>query len=481
MAMDTGSDTGRLYEERFNRFVTALRNGKPDKVPIRPFAAEFTATYAGRTCQEITHDYDLAFEAMRKCASDFDWDAVPASMVYVWTGLAQAIGLRYYAIPGIEISADTAFQFLEPPEGESFMRADEYDRLIEDPTGFLLNVWLPRVARDVNAPGDPVTTRHNLSFLKGGMAMMAYFTAFGPAIEQLKAECGTVSAIAGIFKAPLDILGDKLRGYMGLTMDLLEQPDKVLAACEALMPHLLQVGLNTADPDKSVPIGFWMHRAGVPFVKQEHFDTITWPTLKPIIEAFWAHGHQTMFYAEGNWDAHLEAFAELPEQSILYHVDRGDILEAHRVLGKKFCISGGIPNALLSYGTEEEVIARCKEVIDAVAGDGGYILDASAIIQNDARVENVRAMTEFTREYGVYSSTGSYTVPENPGLTPPLSVEEAMARIPTPAVAAGACLPWQAVRNDLAPVQGDERIVERIWDNVDALANMYVWQCLLSF
>ena len=39
-----------------------------------------------------------------------------------------------------------------------------------------------------------------------------------------------------------------------------------------------------------------------------------------------------------------------------------------------------------------------------MAGDGGYIMDASAIVQNDARVENIRAMTDFTREYGIYSS-----------------------------------------------------------------------------
>jgi hypothetical protein len=29
-------------------------------------------------------------------------------------------------------------------------------------------------------------------------------------------------------------------------------------------------------------------------------------------------------------------------------------------------------------------------------------MDASAIMQNDTSIENIRAMTEFTREYGVY-------------------------------------------------------------------------------
>ena len=40
----------------------------------------------------------------------------------------------------------------------------------------------------------------------------------------------TASAIAGIFKAPFDILADKLRGYIGLTMDMQTQPEKVLKA-----------------------------------------------------------------------------------------------------------------------------------------------------------------------------------------------------------------------------------------------------------
>jgi hypothetical protein len=33
----------------------------------------------------------------------------------------------------------------------------------------------------------------------------------------------------------------------------------------------------------------------------------------------------------------------------------------------------------------DEVRAFLKQVIDGVAQDGGYILDASAIVQNDAR------------------------------------------------------------------------------------------------
>src|SRR6476620_12259307 len=110
------TDTELLYSERLNCYVTAMRNGMPDRIPIRPFAAEVTAKYAGYTCQEVTHDYNKAFDAVIKCCRDFDWDAVVPNMVYVWTGLTQALGLRYYGIPGIGMPHDVGFNYIEPAE-----------------------------------------------------------------------------------------------------------------------------------------------------------------------------------------------------------------------------------------------------------------------------------------------------------------------------------------------------------------------------
>ncbi|MFB3785508.1 MAG: uroporphyrinogen decarboxylase family protein [bacterium] len=393
----------QLYQERLKRYVTAMRNEKPDRVPIRPFAAEFAGKYAGYTCQQVTHDMDLAFAAVRKCAADFDWDATVGNMVYVWTGLVDAVGLNYYIKPGIDGPPDSGFQYVEPKdEQNAHMKADEYDLLIEDPTGFLANVWMPRVNNDARAPGQPNTYRNNLSWLKGGMGMLSYFNKFGEQNARLRRESGTVSAISGCLKAPFDILADKLRGFVPLCMDLYSQPDKVMAACEALMPHMMFNALAGADPEKNVPIALWMHRGCVPFLSPQQFEQFYWPTLKQMVLEIWKLGHQVLFYAEGVWDPHLKYVAGLPERSIIFHVDRGDIFEAHKQLGRKFCLSGGIPNELLCLGTPDEVKDYCKKVIDGVARDGGYIMDAGAIMQDEPQVENVRAMTDFTREYGVY-------------------------------------------------------------------------------
>lgn len=474
------------YQERLNRYVTAMRNEKPDRVPIRPFVAEFTAKYAGFTCQEVAHDYTKAFEAAIRCAKDFDWDAVVANMVYVWTGLAQSAGLRYYGIPGIGIPHDVGFNYIEPAEDQAFMKADEYDALIDDPTGFLYQVWLPRVSTEICAMGQPSTYRNNLALVKSAMAMLSYFVAFGPQINRLRTECGTVSCLAGIFKAPFDILADKLRGYVGLTMDMHTQPKKVLQACEALMPHLCHVGLTTADPTHLVPIGFWMHRGCVPFVNPRQFESHYWPTLKPIIEEFWKQGSQTLFYAEGNWNYHLNQFRELPDRSIVYHVDRDDVFDVHRKIGDKFCISGGIPNVLLSYGKPEEVREFCKRVLKEVAADGGYIMDAGAIMQNDTSTENLRVMTDTTREFGVYSSASSGALNSTAPCEVPASVAErprlpGMKGHPSTRIRPGIGFPWEEKVKELPAITGDLQLVRKIWEDIEGLGNTYIWQLLLSF
>jgi len=479
-------NTEALYQQRLARYVTAMRNEKPDRIPIRPFVAEFTGRYAGYTGQQVVHDYRLAFDAAVRCARDFDWDAVVPNMVYLWSGLAQAAGLRYYGIPGIGIPHEQGFNYIEPPEDQAFMRPDEYDALAADPTGYLYNYWLPRVSTEVSHAGDKTSYRGTLALVKSAMAMQQYFYAFGPQIGRLRSECGMPSAIAGIFKAPLDIIADKLRGYIGLTMDMLEQPKKVLAACEALMPHLCHVGLTTADPARRLPIGFWMHRGCVPFINPGQFDTFFWPTLKPIIEEFWKQGHQTLFYAEGKWARHFDAFRELSERSIVFHCDRDDIFEVHRRLHDKFAISGGIPNYLLSFGKPGEVRAFCTRVIREVAADGGYIMDAGAIMQNDTSPENLRAMTEVCRELGVYSA-GSFSPPTD---TPPADLPSSRAarerlcglsQRPSTSPPPGICFPWTEKAKELPEITGDRELVRRIWDEIEGLANGYIWQLLLSF
>ena len=285
-------------------------------------------------------------------------------MVYVWTGLTQAIGLKYYAIPGIDIPPDVGFQYIEPPEEQAFMRADEYDELIDDPTGFLYNVWLPRVSTDVSADRrsrPPIAT--TCRFVKGGMAMLQL-------LQRVRARrsrgCGTSPA-----RSPPSPASSRRRSTSsptscaatsGLTMDMLTQPEKVLAACEALMPHLLHVALSHGRPERATcPSASGCTAAACRSSRRSSSRRTTGPRCKPIIEELWKHGHQTLFYAEGKWNAPPGSTSpNCPTGASSTTATRTTSSRSTSKLDHKFCLSGGIPNDLLSYGTPDEVRACCR-------------------------------------------------------------------------------------------------------------------------
>jgi len=47
--------------------------------------------------------------------------------------------------------------------------------------------------------------------------------------------------------------------------------------------------------------------------------------------------------------------------------------------------------------------------------------------------------------------------------------------------APGICLPWEEKRKELPEITGDVEMVRRVWEQVDGLGNMFIWQLLLSF
>jgi hypothetical protein len=56
-----------------------------------------------------------------------------------------------------------------------------------------------------------------------------------------------------------------------------------------------------------------------------------------------------------------------------------------------------------------------------------------------------------------------------------------MQESPQPRVRPGVCFPWEERVKDLPEITGSPDLVRKIWEDIDALGNMYIWQLLLSF
>ncbi len=289
----------QLYQQRLARYVKAMRNEKPDRIPIRPFVAEFTAVYAGYTIQEVTQDYEKAFAAARKCAADFDWDAVVGNMVFVWAGLTQAIGLTVLRDAGRRGPAGrrlpvprTARRGRLDAAGRVRSAGGRPDRL---PVQRLAAAGVGRRAAD----GPAASFRNNMSFLKGGMAMLSYFHGLG----SRRRGCGASRAPWGPSRASSRPPSTSWPTSCGATRGSARTSSASRRRCwrpaRRWPRNSLHVATSGADPDKNVPIGLWMHRGCVPFLSPSQFERFYWPTLKWIIEELWKRGHQTLVLRRG--------------------------------------------------------------------------------------------------------------------------------------------------------------------------------------
>ena len=82
-------------------------------------------------------------------------------------------------------------------------------------------------------------------------------------------------------------------------------------------------------------------------------------------------------------------------------VDQSDIVEVKKTLGKNACLIGNVSSSMLKLGKPQEVSDYVKKLIDTVGQGGGFVVGNGAFF-DEAKPENVKAMVDTAREYGVY-------------------------------------------------------------------------------
>jgi len=105
---------------------------------------------------------------------------------------------------------------------------------------------------------------------------------------------------------------------------------------------------------------------------------------------------------EGDCTSRLEIIKDIPKGKAIYWFEQTDIFRAKEVLCDTVCIRGNVPATLLCVGRPEDIEEYCKKLIRVVGKGGGFILDGAIGIPDEARLENVKAMANTTREYGRY-------------------------------------------------------------------------------
>lgn len=409
----------KAYKARVTRFIKAFQLKEPDRVPCILPASNFAAYYAGTDLRTVMYDYEKLAEAWLKFLHDFEDDLdtyIPPVLVPPGKSL-EAVDYQLYRWPGHGISGDTtSYQCVEA----EYMKPEEYDALIKDPSNFWLRTYMPRVFGALKGfPQLPALTSFEeiaiQSFVPFGLpdvqaglkALMEAGTESLKWIATVGAVAGEATAVgmpgimSGLAKAPFDTLGDTLRGTQGIMMDMFQRPDKVHEAMDRIAPLTIESAINAANAAAAPIVMMPLHKGADGFMSAKQFETFYWPTLKKVVMALVDEGILPLLFAEGSYNTRLEYIKEFPKASTAWWFDQTDMAKAKKVIGNTACIMGNVPTSLMMTGTPQQVKEHCRKLIETCGKGGGYILSGGAQI-DDGPAENMRAMMAAAKEYGVY-------------------------------------------------------------------------------
>ncbi|MBW1998731.1 MAG: hypothetical protein JRJ29_12300 [Deltaproteobacteria bacterium] len=136
-------------------------------------------------------------------------------------------------------------------------------------------------------------------------------------------------------------------------------------------------------------------------MSDDQFRTFYWPSFKELCLALIDEGCVPFLFAEGGYNTRLQYINELPRGHCLWLFDQTDMARAKEVIGNTTAIAGNVLISEIMTSTPEEIKRVCKELIDTAGKGGGYVM-AMGCAADEGRPDTVKAMIDFTREYGVY-------------------------------------------------------------------------------
>ena len=338
------------------RVQAAIELRPPDRIPVDLHNFQPAVYATGLPMREVLQDGGLLAEAMLKAWHEFGHD-----MILLENGTAcnaQACGV------------------------EVIYRED-----VAPATGKPLLASLAQVTK-LEVP-DPYTTFPMCEILR--------------ATRILSKEIGErVWICARADQGPMD-LATQLRGMNELMMDIaLGEQEELI---HALLDYARRVATRYAYAliecgGHSTSIG---EPAGGPdVISPKHYRRYPWVHEKRMAEELKDRGIILHNHICGNTGPITDDFIATGAQvlEVDHKTDPSKIKEAAR---HRACLLGNIDTGLLAFGTPTQVEDACRELIQIWKPDSGFILGPGCAMGPETPAENIHALVEAAKKYGVYS------------------------------------------------------------------------------
>ena len=405
--------------ERLQLVNDTIEMKATDRVPCIPFIQAYPYFRYGATWKDSMYNPDAAADAFVKYYDEYEPDAMLAPMMFSGKAneIAESKMIDWPGRPGTGVPDESTYQFIEI----EFMHEDEYPELINDYAGFMLNKYIPRAF-----PGLAGLAELQISPLVMNIDTLAglynprVLETYGK-LTQIASEVGKMAGPVGraigeiankgfppffttMGEVPFDILSDMFRLTLGASIDLIERPEEVLAACEMFADIQIAKFRKTFEgSDAPVKrVFFPLHKGMDGFMDDQQYADIYWKPFSRILDALIKMDVTPFIYTEGPYNTRLEFLAEnVPEKKCIVHFETVDMERAKATVGQISCISGNLPLQDLMYSDPQTVIEKTKKLLETCMPGGGYIFDSNGAIDY-AKPENMEAMFKTVRDFGKY-------------------------------------------------------------------------------
>jgi len=205
----------------------------------------------------------------------------------------------------------------------------------------------------------------------------------------------------GVGGAPFDTVSSFLRGMRGSMLDMYRRPDKLLAACDAILERRIAHAIPADPADRDYPqrVGMPLWRGDPVFMSEAQFKKFYWPGLKKSLRAHVDLGYVPVPFFEAPFGNRLECLLELPKGKILPAIEAADAVRAKEILGDHTCLLVHCPNTFKLWSLNQ-VESFVKDLIDKCGRKGGLII--AIRMPDNAQTEEVQAMMQSLHDYGRY-------------------------------------------------------------------------------
>jgi len=265
---------------------------------------------------------------------------------------------------------------------------------LADPINFIAEKVVPRTSDNLATPTKAAATwvRVGREIERSAKERIKF--------DQVTEKLGYPSLRLGWASAPLDVIGDFLRGFDKIMLDIYRYPDKVKKAAEVLVKPIVDQALRFINRgSKYIMIPLHLNEYLSPKIYKEFY----WPTLKEVILEIHKAGAKSIVFFEGQHEQHLETILDLPRGWGVAYFEKTDVVKAKELLKNHTCVMGGLPISLVVNCTPERIDEYIKNLLEKVKPGGGFILSTGVgYVPAETPTENLTAVIEAVEKYGKY-------------------------------------------------------------------------------